>query len=135
MMKALLVEDDFLARKLMKKLLDNFGECDVAKDGLEALQAFKMAHENGSPYELICLDIMLPGMNGDKVLQEIRKYETELDIGGLDKSKVIMTTAKDDSRTIMKTFKKGCQAYIVKPVDGEVFKKKVFELLRLNISL
>ena len=134
-MRALLVEDDFLTRKLMKRLLDKFGECDIAKDGIEAFNAFKSAHENNSQYDLICLDIMLPGKNGDEVLRDIREFERIHQIGGLDQCKVIMTTALDDSSTIMEAFQKGCEAYIVKPVNAEIFKKKIFELLDMNVSL
>jgi two-component system, chemotaxis family, chemotaxis protein CheY len=63
-MRCLIVEDDFVGRKLMQKYLSDYGECDVAVDGEEAVEAFRQAVENETPYDLICLDIMMPNMNG-----------------------------------------------------------------------
>ena len=42
-MKTLIVEDDFIARRLLKEILSSIGECDIAIDGEEAVQAFRMA--------------------------------------------------------------------------------------------
>ena len=56
-MKILLAEDDFATRKFMTNFLSKYGECDVTVDGMEAVDAFMMALEDGEPYDLVCLDI------------------------------------------------------------------------------
>ena len=67
-MKILLAEDDFVTRKFMVNFLSKYGECDVTVDGMEAVDAFMMALEDDEPYDLICLDIMMPVMDGYQAL-------------------------------------------------------------------
>lgn len=67
-MKILLAEDDFVTRKFMVGFLSKYGECDVTVDGMEAVDAFMMALEDGEPYDLVCLDIMMPVMDGYQAL-------------------------------------------------------------------
>jgi len=72
-MKILLAEDDFATRKFMLNFLSKYGECDVTVDGMEAVDAFMMALEDGEPYDLVCLDIMMPVMDGFEVLNSLKK--------------------------------------------------------------
>ena len=135
-MKCLIVEDDFAARKLMQIHLSNYGDCDIAVDGNEAVEAFRQAINEKEPYELICLDIMMPNMDGHEALKVIRQIESEHGINGLDGVKVIMTTALGDSKNVIGSFREGCEAYIVKPIR----KDKLFEemenlgLIKLEVS-
>ncbi len=117
-MQALVVEDDFTSRKMMTHILEKHFTCDVAVDGEEALVAFLNAHENGQPYDLICLDIMMPKMNGQDVLKKIRQIEQEKGIGGMDGAKIIMTTALDNPKNILTAFREQCEVYLVKPMDS-----------------
>jgi two-component system, chemotaxis family, chemotaxis protein CheY len=126
-MKILIVEDDFASRKMLQKILSEFGESDCAVDGKEALWAFSNALGRNEPYDLVCLDIMLPQMDGSDVLKAIRKIEEARGILGLDGVKVVMTTALGDSATIMKSFRNQCEGYITKPVTRE----KIMTLLRI----
>ena len=119
-MKTLIVEDDFLSRSLLSTLLSEFGICHVAVNGQEALNAVERGLVENDPYDLICLDIMMPVMDGQQALQKIRRLEEQHGIGGLDTAKVIMVTAADDSKNIMKAFRQGqCEAYLTKPLDRE----------------
>ena len=118
-MKCLIVEDDFAARRLMQKYLSIHGDCDVAVDGKEAVEAFRQAMDEKELYDLICLDIMMPNMDGHEALKTIRQIESEHGVSGLDCVKVIMTTALDDSKNVMGSFTEGCEAYIVKPVEKD----------------
>lgn len=68
-MRILLAEDDFVTRKFMMNFLSSYGECDAAVDGMEAVDAYLMALEDGEPYDLACLDIMMPVMDGYQVLR------------------------------------------------------------------
>lgn len=128
-MKTLIVEDDFLARSLLSTLLAEYGVCHVAVNGEEALTAVARAFGKKAPYDLICLDIMMPVMDGQEALQEIRKIENKNGIMGLDATKVIMITAVDDSKNIMKAFRQGqCEAYLTKPLDREKLLKHLDDL-------
>jgi two-component system chemotaxis response regulator CheY len=118
-MKTLIVDDDFAARKLLTAYLREYGTCDQVVDGEEAIQAVKMALKEKAPYDLICLDIMMPNKDGQEVLQEIRSIENRRGIYGLSGVKIIMVTALDDHRNIMDAFTSQCEAYITKPIEKE----------------
>ena len=77
-MKILIAEDDYIARRILKGILSPIGDCDIVIDGEEAFQAFKMAWVEGNPYDLVCLDIMMPNVNGQEALKKIREMEKEI---------------------------------------------------------
>ena len=116
-MRVLIVEDDFGSRKLAQKLMEEFGHVETAVDGKEALRAFREAHAEKEPYDLVLLDIMMPEMDGQEVLKRIRLWEEERGIFGSDAVTILMMTALDDHGTIMEAFRSQCEGYIVKPVD------------------
>ncbi|MGE5474394.1 MAG: response regulator transcription factor [Ignavibacteriales bacterium] len=116
-MRILIAEDDYASRKFLYKFLSSYGECDVTVDGMETIEAFLMAWEEEKPYDLICLDIMMPKVDGLKVLKLIREKEKEK---GLEKSqyaKIIMTTALSESNYVYTAFESGCEGYAAKPLD------------------
>lgn len=125
-MRILIVEDEFGSRKLLQKFLSPYGVCDLAVDGEEAIEAFKLAMKEEDPYDLVCLDIMMPKKDGQAVLKEIRELEESRNIRGLEGVKVIMTTALNDPKNILEAFKSQCEAYIPKPIS----KQKLLEELR-----
>lgn len=127
-MKALIVEDDFVCRKIIGKILKPLAECDFAADGEEAITAFQHELESGVPYDLICLDIHMPKLDGLQVLGLLRKAEQERGIGGLDGSKVLMTTADNETRMVLDAFKEGCEGYVTKPFDRIKVLSKIREL-------
>ena len=131
-MRFLVVEDAPIARKLLTIHLSELGECDAACDGMEGVNAFRDALESGRPYDLICLDIMMPGMDGHRTLKEIRTIEESAGILGLDGVKVIMTTALDDSTNVLGAFSEGCEAYMVKPIRKD---QLIVEMQKLGVSL
>lgn len=131
-MKILIVEDDFAGRKLLQKIMSDYGDYDVVVDGEEALDAFKYAWDEGDPYDLILLDIMLPKKDGQTVLKEIRNIEKERGLIGLNGVKIIMITALNDAKNIMEAFNSQCEAYIPKPVDRI---KLIEEIRNLGFSV
>jgi len=117
-MKTLVAEDDFISRLVLQKMLLPFGHCDIAVNGKEAVEAFKMAMAEGNPYDLICLDIMMPEMDGKEALKLIRQKEKELNVEPRDEAKIIMITALDTPRDVVEAYYKGgCTSYIVKPIN------------------
>jgi two-component system, chemotaxis family, chemotaxis protein CheY len=127
-MRILIVEDSFITRQVMVKMLSPLGQCDVAVNGREAVVAFTMALEAQDRYNLVCLDIMMPEMNGREALKKIREIEAQRGILGLDGVKVIMTTAEKSSDVIMGSFREGCEAYLVKPITQEKLYREMEKL-------
>ncbi|MDE6024954.1 MAG: response regulator [Lachnospiraceae bacterium] len=129
-MKILLSEDDFATRKFMTKFLSKYGECDVTVDGMEAVDAFMMALEDDDPYDLVCLDIMMPVMDGYQALVGIRNLEKERNIPDDKAVKVIMTTALNGEDNVKMAFELGCTIYSGKPIDQDRFEQA---LKKLNV--
>jgi two-component system chemotaxis response regulator CheY len=115
-MKILVAEDDFSSRLVLQKLLAPYGEVHLAMNGREAVDAFETAEAVGSPYAVVCLDIMMPQMDGQEVLRTIRAIEQKRGVPVGTGAKVIMTTALDDGSNVMRAFREQCDAYLVKPI-------------------
>jgi len=126
-MKILIAEDDMVSRRFISRFLSRYGECDVVVDGMEALDAYLISIKEEKPYDLICLDIMMPKVDGVKVLKAIRDFETQRGLSIDNKVKIIMITALVDTEFVHKSFELGCEAYVAKPIDTvkliEVIKK------------
>lgn len=127
-MRILIAEDDFASRKFMLRFLSKYGECDVTVDGMEAVDAFLMALDNEEAYDLICLDIMMPALDGYQALKAIRDIEDERKIPEENRAKIIMTTALNEGRNVTKAFELGCVAYAGKPIDQEKFENVLKKL-------
>ena len=115
-MKTLIVEDDFTSRLLLQELLKNYGRSHIAVNGSEAVEAVRIALDENEPYNLICLDIMMPQMDGQQALSEIRALEEARGINSSHGSKIIMTTALSDIKNIISAYKGLCDVYLTKPI-------------------
>jgi len=116
-MKILIVDDDELCRVMHLDMLDDLGECDLAANGSEAIEAFVRALSEGAPYDLICLDIIMPGIDGLQVLKKIRAIEAENNVVFPDSVRVIMVSSMSDMEHIMASFDSRCEAYMIKPFE------------------
>ena len=115
-MRALIAEDEFLGRKVLAAFLNALFEVDLAVNGKEAVLAFLLAHEEGRPYDLILMDIMMPEMDGIQALTVIRAREQEMP--SHPHVKVLMTTALDDPKNVVEAYYKGgATSYVPKPID------------------
>jgi len=125
-MKTLIVEDDFTSRLLLQELLKGYGPSHVAVNGKEAVEATRLALEAGEPYDLICLDIMMPEMDGQQALREIRAQEEARGIISSNGAKIVMTTALGDLKNVSAAYSGLCDGYLTKPIQ----KAKLLEELR-----
>jgi len=125
--KSLIAEDDFTGRLILQKILSPFGETTVVVNGEEAIQAFALALAENHPYDVICLDIMMPKCDGQTVLKEIRRLEVKKGIVDSN-AKVIMITSAADKNNVMTAMKENCNAYLIKPIDGAKLISKLREL-------
>ncbi|GAB6095625.1 response regulator [Desulfatiferula olefinivorans] len=125
-MKTLIVEDDFTSRLLLQELLKSYGDSHIAVNGKEAVDAVRLALQTDEPYDLICLDIMMPEMDGQEALRQIREQEEAKGILSSHGSKIVMTTTHKDMKNLSDAFSSLCDAYLIKPIE----KAKLIEELR-----
>jgi len=110
-MRILIADDAKLNQILVTKALEEYGELVIVENGLEALIEFRNALKLGIPFDLICLDIEMPNLNGIETLLAIRKIEENKNI---KKSIIFMITGSKDITRILDSFEGKANAFIVK---------------------
>jgi two-component system, chemotaxis family, chemotaxis protein CheY len=119
-MRTLIVEDDFTSRLLLEEILKTYGSINTADNGREAVATVKDALDAGEPYDLICLDIMMPEMDGQEALRKIRDEEERRGITLSNGVKIVMTTALDDPKNVIAAYQNLCDTYIIKPIQKKM---------------
>lgn len=115
-MRILIAEDNPASRKFLYRFMTIYGECDMTVDGIEAIEAFILGLDIGKPYDLVCLDVMMPKIDGIRVLKTIRELEDARGIEEQKRAKIIVTTALGETSYVMSAFDTGMEAYISKPI-------------------
>jgi len=130
-MKALIVEDEPASRMRLKTFIEDYGDTVDVADGETGVTCIKDSYTDGTPFDVVCLDIKMPGMDGHEVLEAVRALEDALEIPSDKRIKILMTTALNDGKSISKAFYGLCDEYISKPVRREMidvfFKKYGFQ--------
>ncbi|MBF0154313.1 MAG: response regulator [Magnetococcales bacterium] len=125
-MKIMIADDELNNRILLERILSPYGECDFVINGREAIEAFELAMMDNKPYDLICLDIMMPEVDGQEALKTMRDMER----GGRPDGKetiIFMVSALDTEEQVVKAFfRGGCSDYLAKPITRD----KVLDKLR-----
>jgi two-component system chemotaxis response regulator CheY len=116
-LRVLLVEDDFTSRLVLQTFLSRYGDCHVAVNGREAVDACRLALDKGQNYDLICMDIMMPEMDGREAVRQIRTMEETYGIFSTRGAKITMTTTVGEIKKVFQCFKELCDGYLVKPID------------------
>jgi len=116
-LRTLVVEDDCASRLLLQTFLKQYGICDVAGNGREAVDKVRFALERSQKYDLVCMDIMMPELDGRDAVRQIRALELASSVLSTSISKIIMTTVVDDAQEVFRCFRESCDAYLLKPID------------------
>lgn len=109
-MKCLIVEDNRQNYQLLQQMLKDYGESEIAENGLEAIRKFETAHSINDPYDVIFLDIMMPELDGSEVLKKIRNWENA-HLSDQNRVQIVMASSKSDTDTIVSSFDDGCQHF------------------------
>ena len=125
-LKGLIAEDDYISGVLLSKVVQKWGSARIVRNGKQAIEAVSTALENQEPYDLICLDVMMPEMDGHQALSEIRALEAAMGFTEANRAKIVMTSASDHYETVMAAIKGQCDYFLCKPVRQE----KLEEVLR-----
>lgn len=100
-------------------IMKEYGYIDVVFNAEEAIQVYDNAYKKSDPYDLILLDRIMPGKDGDAVLAHIKNYEVENNFRSFEKCKVIMVTALNHPDDVFSSFRNQCDGYIIKPISKE----------------
>jgi DNA-binding response OmpR family regulator len=120
--KILLVEDNDSISKLVKYKLEKDGYLvDLKENGIDGLRAIQE-----SQYDLIILDVMMPGMSGFEVLQQVRETEN------LKSAKVMMLTSKSREEDLARGFNLGVSEYMGKPFKVAELSMRVNKILEAS---
>ncbi len=127
-MKTLIVDDVAVNCRVIKGFIGCYGICDVASNARTAIKLFQKAWEEKEPYDLICLDIMMPEIDGHKTLQLIRTLEDRMRIDSSACAYIIMISSRDDQEASLRSRELGCDDYFVKPLNRVKLIHKLEEL-------
>ena len=128
-MRSLIVEDARVSQMILEKILAAYGDCQIARTGVEALEAFNEAIGEKRPFDLICLDMGLPDFAGVEILTKIRAVEDVRGIATSQKVRVIAVTATSDVAMVKAVTEMG-NGYLLKPITRE---RLVQDLVRLGL--
>jgi len=124
-MRSLIVEYDPACCRIMFEVLRQNGECCFAENRDEGIEIFRQAWMNGRPIELVCLDIMMPNMEGTELLHLIHASSLGMLNEGFKQPKILLTTLMTETDTVAEYYHKLCDTYLVKPITAERLQEKL----------
>jgi len=128
-MRSLIIDDDATSRALLAGALGRRGVVEQASSGAEGVMLLRSALALCKPFDLICLDIMMPDLDGQAVLIKIRTAEAVAKVA--KPVAVLMTTSVNDGRNVLTAYQSGIAGYLVKPID---LKRLEVDLDRLKLG-
>ncbi len=115
MTEFLIIDDDIESCQLLEKRLEKYGISTFAANGESAYGLFLEAHQKAKPFDVIFLDIVMPKIDGHKVLVNIREWEKS-NLEPEMATKIVMVSAMKDTKNIFASVKEGCDNYMTKPI-------------------
>jgi two-component system chemotaxis response regulator CheY len=118
-MRILIAEDNETCSLMLSTMCKLYGSVTAVADGEALIRTFTTALVKNQPFDLVCLDIMMPGLDGQACLRCIRAVEHGFGRTGGAGIKIIMTTSIDARDSIMMAFRAQCEGYLIKPVNWQ----------------
>jgi len=128
-MKILVVDDELVSREKIKRIMENFGNCEAVESGEAAIAVIREAWNSWSPFDLITMDISMPTMSGLETLQKLREIEKQKRVPEEKRVKIIMATSDADRDTVVTCLAAGCNDYIVKPFNRKTVEMKLARIM------
>ena len=128
MWKILLIDDNALNRELIKEYLDGVADCTEVNNGVDGLNYFIKSKKDDVQFDVILLDISMPGMDGVTVLKKIRDFEHKEGISDDNRVPIIMETAFSEPQ--LRSFNTGCDDYILSPIKRSDLISKIERLVK-----
>ena len=123
--RALIVEDEHVAREKLKMLMSKFSDCKTVETGEDAIRSFSDSLHSKHYFNVVLLDIGLPDMNGKAILNKIHQLEKEKGVAPEDKTKIIMVTASAAGQALFGSIHDNCDDYLLKPVNEAILRDKL----------
>jgi CheY-like chemotaxis protein len=114
-MKVLIIDDDTICREKLRICMEPYATSHLTHNGFDALVLFRQALQAHEPFDLIFLDLCMPGMEGKQVLEQMRQIEKELLPPRHQSACIIMVTATAERAIVMECLERGCNDYVIKP--------------------
>ncbi len=127
-MRILIADDELVSRSKLEKIMSTFGYCEAVASGAQAIEAFKKAWEEWTPFDLIALDILMPHMNGMDAVLEIRRLEAVKRVADKHRAKILMVTSEAERDVVLTCVQAGCDEYIIKPFNLKLVSRKMADL-------
>ncbi|QLA17839.1 response regulator [Desulfolutivibrio sulfoxidireducens] len=125
-MKFLFVDDDDSILLFLEECLSPYASCVSAQNGTEAVSAFDLAMREGAPFTAVFMDILMPDMDGNRVVRELRHLEAVLGISEANRFKLVMISVCTDTKNVSESFFGGmADAYIPKPLRVDVLLREL----------
>lgn len=116
-MKIMVIDDIMMNILVLKQAAKSFGTVDGFQDWEAGLTALRGAYCLGAQYDLLFLDILMPGRNGLEVLKDVQALGRQHAIGR--KTKVVMLTSISEPGSVREAIRLGAAGYVLKPIEAE----------------
>lgn len=113
-MRSLVIDDEPTARMQLRFLLESRGPVDEAPDAIAGLQRIRDAVADNDPYDLVCIDLSMPGPSGIDAIKMVQEVDKKLRQG--KHTNVVVVTASDDQKDIRAALHQHVDGYLLKPV-------------------
>lgn len=116
-MKMLIVDDQMTTRMLLRCMLETYGEVVEAQAGREAVAMFTTELAGEQPFDLVCVDLGLPDIDGNAVLEQLRAAEVQQRVA--TPATIVMVTGNVSDEARDAALERSADAYLTKPVSYE----------------
>lgn len=125
--RVLAVDDNLTNRTVLTHMVEGFGcQIETVSSGAKALEVLRQAVRAGYPFDIVLLDMQMPGMDGEQTAQVIRSDPA------LKQAKIIILTSMGKRGDAARLEALGCSAYLLKPVKQQMLREALMAVMSTN---